>query len=77
MAEVFEDPQIKHMGTAIEILRKDKPTIRTVKFPVDYSETKIPHPAPPPELGEHNAEFMKDLGYDDTAMAELKEKGVI
>ncbi len=77
MREVFEDPQIKHMGIAIEIERKDRPTIRTVRFPVDYSETGIPHPAPPPELGEHNAEFLNDLGYDAKALAELKEKGVI
>jgi crotonobetainyl-CoA:carnitine CoA-transferase CaiB-like acyl-CoA transferase len=32
---------------------------------------------PPPELGEHNGEFLKALGYDDKAMAELKEKGII
>jgi crotonobetainyl-CoA:carnitine CoA-transferase CaiB-like acyl-CoA transferase len=77
LAEVFQDPQIKHMGLEIRIDREEKPTIRTVKFPVEYSETRVPHPAPPPELGEHNAEFLKDLGYDDKAIAELKEKGVI
>jgi crotonobetainyl-CoA:carnitine CoA-transferase CaiB-like acyl-CoA transferase len=48
-----------------------------VKFPLEYSETKIPHPAPPPELGEHNSEFLNALGYDDKAIAELKEKGII
>ena len=77
LAEVFQDPQIKHMGLEIEIERKDKPAIRTVKFPVDYSETKIPHPAAPPELGEHNGEFLKSLGYDDAEITELKEKGVL
>jgi formyl-CoA transferase len=77
MAEVFQDPQIKHMGMEIQIERKNKPTIRTVKFPLEYSETKIAHPAPPPELGEHNAEFLRRLGYDEKSMAELKEKGVI
>jgi crotonobetainyl-CoA:carnitine CoA-transferase CaiB-like acyl-CoA transferase len=77
LAEVFADPQIKHMGLEIKIDRQEKPTIRTVKFPVEYSETKVPHPAAPPELGEHNSEFLKNLGYDDTTIAELKEKGVI
>lgn len=77
LAEVFQDPQIKHMGLEIKIDRQDKPTIRTVKFPVEYSETKVPHPGPPPELGEHNAELLKYLGYDGKAIAELKEKGVI
>jgi formyl-CoA transferase len=77
LKEVFEDPQIRHMGMEITIERATRPTIRTVKFPVEYSDTKIPHPAPPPELGEHNNEFLKSLGYDEKKIAELKEKGVI
>jgi crotonobetainyl-CoA:carnitine CoA-transferase CaiB-like acyl-CoA transferase len=75
--EVFDDPQIKHMGLEITLERKDRPNIRTVKYPNEYSATQSPHPAPPPELGEHNAEFLKPLGYDDKKIAELKEKGVI
>ncbi|MBI2090085.1 MAG: CoA transferase [Deltaproteobacteria bacterium] len=77
MAELFQDPHIKHMGLEIEITRNKRPPIRTVRFPIDYSETKTPHPAPPPELGEHNSEFFKPLGYDEKRLAELKEKGVI
>jgi crotonobetainyl-CoA:carnitine CoA-transferase CaiB-like acyl-CoA transferase len=77
LKEVFEDPQLKHMGVEIQIERQSKPTIRTVKFPLEYSADKIQHPAPPPDLGEHNAEFLKALGYDDTKIAEFKEKGVI
>ena len=65
------------MGMQIAIERQNKPTIRTVKFPIEYSETKNSHPTPPPELGEHNADFLKALGYDDAKMAEFKEKGVI
>ena len=48
MQEVFQDPQIKHMGLEIKIERKDKPTIRTVAFPNAYSDSKNPHPLPPP-----------------------------
>jgi formyl-CoA transferase len=77
LAEVFQDPQIKHMGMEIQIERKNKPSIRTVKFPLEYSDTKVPYPAPPPELGEHNTEFLKSLGYDDAKLAEFKEKGII
>lgn len=77
MAELFQDPHIKHMGLEIEITRGKKPPIRTVRFPVDYSETKAPHPAPPPELGEHNLEFFRPLGCDEKRLADLKERGVI
>ena len=77
MKEVFDDPQVQHMGLQIAIERKDKPTIRTVKFPLEYSETPSGHPAPPPELGENNAEFLSALGYDEKKIAEFKEKGII
>jgi crotonobetainyl-CoA:carnitine CoA-transferase CaiB-like acyl-CoA transferase len=77
MQEVFQDPQIKHMGLEITLERKDKPHIRTVAFPNIYSETRNPHPLPPPELGEHNAEYLKRLGYSDQQIAEFKEKGIL
>jgi crotonobetainyl-CoA:carnitine CoA-transferase CaiB-like acyl-CoA transferase len=77
MAELFADPHIKHMGMEIEIARKNKPSIRSVRFPIDYSATPVPHPAPAPDLGENNLEFYKPLGWDEKTLAELKEKGVI
>ena len=77
MEELFQDPQIKHLGMEIEIPRDDKPPIRTVRFPVDYSETKIPDPSPPPDLGEHNRELLRPLGYDEKKLVELKRKGVV
>ena len=77
MQEVFQDPQIKHMGLEITLERIDKPNIRTVAFPNIYSDDKNPHPLPPPELGEHNAEYLKPLGYSDQQIAQFKEKGII
>ena len=77
MQEVFQDPQIKHMGLEITLERLDKPNIRTVALPNVYSDDKNPHPLPPPELGEHNAEYLKRLGYTDQQMAEFKDKGII
>ena len=65
------------MGMEIKIQRQNKPDIRTVKFPLDFSETKIPHPTPPPELGEHNDEILQTLGYDEKTISDFKEKGVI
>ena len=65
------------MGLEITIEWRDKPNIRTVAFPNEYSENKNPHPLPPPELGEHNNEYLKPLGYTDQQLADLKEKGII
>ncbi|MBI4527596.1 MAG: CoA transferase [Deltaproteobacteria bacterium] len=77
MAELFEDPHIRHMGLEIQIPRENQPPIRTVRFPVEYSKTPVAQPLPPPGLGEHNFEILKSMGCDEKKLAELKAKGVI
>ena len=67
----------RRLGLEITLERKDKPNIQTVAFPNTYSDDKNPHPLTPPELGEHNAEYLKPLGYSDQQIAEFKEKGII
>jgi crotonobetainyl-CoA:carnitine CoA-transferase CaiB-like acyl-CoA transferase len=77
MAEVFQDPQIQHMGMEISIPRLDKPPIRTVRFSVEYSDTPLPLPAPPPGYGEQTDELLERAGYGQDAIQELHAKGVI
>jgi crotonobetainyl-CoA:carnitine CoA-transferase CaiB-like acyl-CoA transferase len=32
---------------------------------------------PPPALGEHTATLLRDIGYDDPAIAQLQAAGVV
>jgi crotonobetainyl-CoA:carnitine CoA-transferase CaiB-like acyl-CoA transferase len=75
-AELFEDPHIKHMGLEIAIPREGRSTIRTVACPISYSATPPPHPAPPPELGEHTDAILARAGYDAAALAAFREEGM-
>jgi len=77
MAEVFTDPQVRHMGLELTIPRRDKPAIRTVGCPVQFSETPPPAPGPPPELGEHTDEVLTRLGYDQKAIDAFRAEGVL
>ncbi len=76
MQEVFEDPQIKHMGMEITIDRADRPALRTVASAIGYSETPAPHPIHPPALGEHTEEVLKTAGYDTAAIDRMRAAGV-
>ena len=75
--EVFDDPHIQHMGMQIAIERPGRSTIRTVRSPLDYSDTPQPHPAPPPELGEHTEAVLSRAGYDAATIAGFREQGII
>jgi crotonobetainyl-CoA:carnitine CoA-transferase CaiB-like acyl-CoA transferase len=75
--EVFADPHIQHMGLEIAIPREGRRTVRTVRSPVNYSDTQTPLPLPPPELGEHTDALLARLGYDAAAIAALHQAGVV
>ena len=77
MTEVFEDPHIQHMGMEITIERTGRPNIRTVRSPLEYSDTPPPPPAPPPELGEHTEAVLARAGYDAATIASFRDQGII
>lgn len=78
MREVFDDPQVKHMGLEVEIQRGEQlPPIRTVRSPVDYSDTPTPVPAAPPSLGEHTEAILHEAGFAKEAIEALRAEGVL
>ena len=55
--EVFRDPQVLAQEMVIESQRAGQGTIRMTGFPVKLSATPCELRLPPPELGEHTAEY--------------------
>src|SRR5947207_5062323 len=49
--QVFADPQVKHLGIAQSVKKKDGSTLNVVAQPVGLSRTRSRIAAPPPELG--------------------------
>jgi crotonobetainyl-CoA:carnitine CoA-transferase CaiB-like acyl-CoA transferase len=75
--EVFADPQVREYGFPIEIEHPKMGNIKLVGNAVDMSRTPPGIDRPPPMLGEHTEEILASLGYDNGAIASLREKGVI
>ncbi|MDE0942624.1 MAG: CoA transferase [Alphaproteobacteria bacterium] len=77
-ADTLKDPQV--LGgdflQDVEYPGTDKPA-PVVKLHVRLSKTPASIRMRAPTLGEHTDDIMRDLGYDDGAIAELHEKRVI
>lgn len=77
LPEVFEDPQIKHLGIPKQIDHPAFGATRLVGSPINLSATPAKFYRPAPLLGEQTDEVLGKLGYDSTELQELRTIGVI
>jgi crotonobetainyl-CoA:carnitine CoA-transferase CaiB-like acyl-CoA transferase len=75
--EVFEDPQVQHLGMKVEMVHPKMGPVRLVGSAIRMSGTPPRMALPPPVGGEHTDEILKSLGYGEESLAQLHDKGVI
>ncbi|MBW8741113.1 MAG: CoA transferase [Acidobacteria bacterium] len=49
----------------------------TLALPLTVDGDRITHRSPPPRLGEHSAEILREAGFDDDAVSELARRGIV
>ena len=75
--EVFEDPQVKHLGLVAEVDQPGYGKAKMLTFPVRASATPARICRPAPLLGEHTAEVLGELGLPKAEIERLAAAGVI
>jgi formyl-CoA transferase len=58
LAEVFEDPQVKHLGMRKDLPHKHLGTVSLVRNAIRMSDTPVEMRWAAPDLGEHNKEIL-------------------
>ena len=77
MDQVFEDTQVKHLGIAKTVDSSGRGPTSIVGQPVHLERTTIELASASPELGQHNEEILKNLGYSDSEINEFQKQNVI
>ena len=77
IAEVFDNPQIKHLGIPKQISHPKMGMSNLVGSPINLSDTPPKFFRAAPLLGEHTEQVLANLGYDIDAVKELRASGVI
>jgi crotonobetainyl-CoA:carnitine CoA-transferase CaiB-like acyl-CoA transferase len=75
--EVFADPQIKHRGMRIDIDHPTAGTVPQVANPIRLADATLRYDRPPPLLGQHSLEILRELGLNDAEIAELRRAEII
>jgi crotonobetainyl-CoA:carnitine CoA-transferase CaiB-like acyl-CoA transferase len=75
--EVFDNPQIKHLGIPRQINHPKMGATNLVGSPINLSDTPAKFFRAAPLLGENTDEVLGKLGYDGNAVKELRETGIV
>uniref|UniRef100_A0A6B2L5L6 Formyl-CoA transferase n=1 Tax=Arcella intermedia TaxID=1963864 RepID=A0A6B2L5L6_9EUKA len=75
--QTFKDPQVIHRKMIEEVEHPAYGKIKLTGVPVKFSDTKATIRTPPPILGEHTDMVLKELGYSDSQIQQLRAQRVI
>ncbi|MCB1993979.1 MAG: CoA transferase, partial [Geminicoccaceae bacterium] len=80
LAQVFADPQVQHREMQIDMPHPltSSGTVPLLGNPIKMSATPPAYAKPPPFLGQHTDEVLRELlGLDDAELDRLRRQGVI
>ena len=75
--EVFEDPQVKHLGIVRDVDTAKGGPLHLVGQPVKLSRTPNVIVAPPPGRGQHTEEVLKEFGFSGPEIEALRRANAI
>jgi crotonobetainyl-CoA:carnitine CoA-transferase CaiB-like acyl-CoA transferase len=75
--EMFDDPQVQHLGIVTEMHTKDRGALHVMRQPVSLSRTPSKITMPTPERGEHTETVLKEFGFSEAEIDALRNANAI
>jgi len=74
--DLLDDPHLNTGGGLIPTAVRGK-TIHVPALPLEFDGARLPKRADPPEVGEHGADLLKELGYSGADIQRLREQRIV
>ena len=75
--DVFADPQVQARGMTLTMQHPNNAHLELVASPMKLSATPVQLRRPPPLLGQHTDEVLREIGIADAELKVLRDNGVI
>ncbi|MBI4191477.1 MAG: CoA transferase, partial [Betaproteobacteria bacterium] len=75
--EVFDDPQVKQREMLRYLPHPAGSLVPQVVSPFRFANAGLEFQVPPPLLGQHSDEVLRELGVDDEKIAQLRKRGIV
>ena len=76
-ADLISDPQIEARGSLLRFEHPIAGSMIQPRSPARFSQTEVPSNAPSPEVGEHTAAVLMDLGYSMETLITWAREGAL
>jgi formyl-CoA transferase len=78
LKQVFEEPQAVARGLRMELPHPTAGKVSLTRSPMRFSETPVQHDVPPPTLGQHTDQVLRELlGKNEAEIARLRSEAII
>jgi crotonobetainyl-CoA:carnitine CoA-transferase CaiB-like acyl-CoA transferase len=77
LQEFMQDPAVLHHKMVVQYDHPELGPLSLMGQPLRFSETQAPDAGPPPTLGQHTTEVLRQAGYVDHEIADLRRRGVV
>ena len=77
LTEFMEDPAVSHHGMIRRYHHPEVGSLTMMGTPIRFSQTPGRDAGPPPTLGQHTEEVLRELGYTDPQIAEMRRRNIV